>query len=47
MTIQHQHLKRQSSTGNRNFGVIPDLIRDPVVRAHWIAAQGRNDKQAP
>ena len=23
--------------------VIPDLIRDPVLREHWIAGQARND----
>jgi hypothetical protein len=25
------------------FTVIPDLIRDPVLREHWIADQVRND----
>ena len=25
--------------------VIPDPIRDPVPRAHWIAGQARNDSQ--
>ena len=24
--------------------VIPDSIRDPVLREHWIADQVRNDK---
>ena len=26
--------------------VIPDLIRDPVLRDHWIADRVRNDSQA-
>ena len=26
--------------------VIPDSIRDPVLRHHWIAGQARNDKSA-
>jgi hypothetical protein len=24
--------------------VIPDSIRDPVIRLHWIAGRARNDK---
>ena len=27
------------------FTVIPDSIRDPVQRHHWIAGQARNDKE--
>ncbi len=27
--------------------VIPDLIRDPVPREHWIAGQARNDNDNP
>ena len=27
--------------------VIPDLIRDPVPRRHWIAGQARNDSRRP
>jgi hypothetical protein len=27
-----------------DFSVIPDSIRDPVPRHHWIADQVRNDK---
>jgi hypothetical protein len=27
--------------------VIPDLIRDPVLRHHWIADRVRNDSKVP
>ena len=33
-----------TSVSSRTLGfVIPDLIRDPVLREHWIAGQARND----